>query len=928
MQSNYCFFFAEEGNPKRKLRKRRAKRTATPAIETPPVSHEASAGEDEHGSFAISSRGRVRRVKKIINYDTLDFDKLATQAKSDVLAEKERKKRKREDEADQEVNENGEVGNSDSPSVGVKRYLLSKSGQVMGFIDNGGQVHSCGQVRVPRPSQVRSDGPSQSKNVSGQLNNTPSAIKDGSANNSTSAIPENKQPTVVVAAINDKGAPVYVRVVGNQALLLLKYTKPLKGGPVSLVKLQHDGQTYTVNKNAHMSYSNIPGLPDSSCFKNTPITVNSPQPIAATAGVSKISTNVIKSTPRVIMTTPSSSNATSIPTTSVTVPHCSTPNTVALAYRGIPSITSRVTSQPSAQNVQSQIAENCPQGATLSATTNLVSAIPTLVSSVSPYQASTKINPNVPKNIISTNSPIASPSNVAILSSPVNSQTITQRPQLMPKTIVQQTGVVTSIASNNTVVRPPTSIVINKPVDQTTSKIVQPQANQQQMQVKLGSESLVQLIQRAGNKIVAVPNGKGGYTLSMTPIAAGTDEKPVVPKPIVQTSVSNATNLSTVNVRVPQQQVIRASQNIQSPIKTQIKSETISSPSGQIQENVAQPTRYVLQPQILNQGIAPVLSQTSEVRNAKSITDGQNTAQVTPQKTVIVGTPVVAHQQPRIVAASPAGTNQQFGVSTGNVSASGAGVQRTVLINQQGQQIIRLASNSVIQTQQPQQQLVRLQQPISSAGGHKILQVVQPGGRGGQVIQMIQQVGSSPQGTSNSGVIQQSVPASQVIQQISNNNIRTQQLTQQHPVAASNTVTQVQLQPNQQQVQQHTVAQPAVQVQLQQPSVAQPTQLIQAQPATQVQLQPQTASQPAAQVQLQSQPARVHIQAQRSPLKPGVTATTAVQSPQTQGSRLVLLRTNQGEKMGLQLPDGRLTILSAEQLQTYNIKTNVQQQPQ
>ena len=50
---------------------------------------------------------------------------------------------------------------------------------------------------------------------------------------------------------------------------------------------------------------------------------------------------------------------------------------------------------------------------------------------------------------------------------------------------------------------------------------------------------------------------------------------------------------------------------------------------------------------------------------------------------------------------------------------------------------------------------------------------------------------------------------------------------------------------------------------------------------------------------------------------------TQLTSAQIIQGRLVILKTNQGEKMGLQLPDGRLTLLNHEQFVKFQ---SIQQQ--
>ena len=639
------------------------------------MSQEVSPGEEDQETFAVTSRGRVRKVKKIINYDTLDFDKLATQAKQEEM----KKKTKKLDELmkGQESMKGEDVGETDPdklniPACGVKRYLMSKTGQVMGFIDNEGRVHSGSTAFKQNFNNI---GSSSTNNASYSAVNSPNTktspqnANTGKRKDYLAAVVAGKstKPTVVVAAINDKGAPVYVTVVGAQAIELLKYRNPLKG-PISQVKLQHYGETYTVNSNAHMSYVNIPGIPDSdtakiltSAQKSVPTAasndVNNSQRTLSPNSVKvplhqKIASSVPLSSPGVRVPNVSSN----ISTTTVSIPYCSTPNTVALAYRGIQS--SQVNTRPTI----SQSSESDPKhGATLTATTNLVSAIPNLVSSVSPYQTSSKIAPgtpvsnktipqvgviNTPTHSITSSIPKVTTPQGTRTATVISSQHLSPKlqQQLVNKTVISSVAnspmvqqVVKSqlsgVAVNSLSPNVQRQTIATSIIDQSPKKTVVQQQNivtsstnpQQQVQVKLGSDHLVQLIQKAGNnKIVAIPSGKGVYTLSMTPIAsadnnnqststflpsnitvAGQNQQNVQISGSIGARPSAQLQIQSGVARMVQPQI----QQVSKPQIIQESNATAVKISEAVPSN--QPTRYILQPQILNQGIAPSISQQS-----------------------------------------------------------------------------------------------------------------------------------------------------------------------------------------------------------------------------------------------------------------------------------------------------------------------------
>ncbi|XP_047501630.1 histone-lysine N-methyltransferase trr-like [Penaeus chinensis] len=1014
----------EEGNPKRKLRKRRAKQQAASLImeNTAPAPEVASVATPEETSdgYAVSSRGRIRKVKKMINYDGLDFEKLALQASLEAEQERVRKKRKKEEEErerEEQENSNSSSNNSHQPMSGVRRYLMSQTGRLMGYIDNEGQVHSGSAVKDSKGD--RGVDISSVRNLASQL--VSGAKKEGThtpLKTGVSAPSETVQnsslkpgvPTVVVAAINNQGSPVYVRVVGEQALQLVKYMRPSTKGPVSQIKLQHHGQTYTVNTNAHMITHNIPGMPDGEATeKPSPSTTQSGnsavpptsalnQPRPATA-LQALSTSTSPSGPRVA---PVSNMVTSAP---------NPPNTLALAYRGVSKPTRPLTistpSRPTGTLVPGAVALQNPNHQPALATTRLVSASPSVVSSVVPptvrsnaslgssthsvMTVSQQVSNRQPAPTVIASSPrppgtpvvnrIAVSSGVAhsnVGASPhqPGTQVVVQQQQPQQQTVGQQQPQLQQQQQQTVVQTPaPVTLASSQPLGQavTVTSMAVPGAGGQ-VQLKLESESLAQLMQRTGSKIVALPNGRGGYTLSLTP-GAVTPGQAGQKAQQTQIAANTAAKVQVVSCTTPilqeaspppapqqqqQQQVIQQQAHIISPQGVS-RTATVVHPgmaavpraAGVVQQQVVRQVVPVSQTHVLKDAGAAtqvvtssgsqqqtvyqrvgvpqrvynqLVTATSSAPATTSVPASQHTLATTVvnanqqvqgalqhavvQKAATSGTPQTVSFQ----ATSPGGQQQQFVVQQRVVPSSQVTTQATPTVVQQGtggatttfkpmvisqgvqqggQQVVRVAHTPVIQQQQ-QQQVVRLQHASPTNTTQKLVQIVQPGGAR-QVVQMVQQVvATQAQATAGHQGLIYVQGSGQVIQQ--------------QPKTSIGTIQQSLAQPQQQQVVVGQVAQQQILQQQQQQQVAvQPQQQI-------VQQQQILRHQPQATHQVTQQQAVV--QQQQTVVQQQQPAPQQQQTqPQVQQGRLVLLRTNQGEQVCLQHADGRVSLLSQEQLQ-------------
>ncbi|KAB7495110.1 hypothetical protein Anas_10736 [Armadillidium nasatum] len=414
--------YNEDGTRKRKLRKRRVKRLPPPDPPSPPSAPNSRAASPVNptaeDTIAVSSRGRVRKVKRIVNYDRLDFDKLAQEAEEEAEKQKERKKKKKEEDTSREIALREAAQSLHIPSSGVRRYIISKEGEVVGYIGNDGQVHS-GYVK-PKEQEIRG-------NQSQEKETTPKKINAAKPPQETS----NKTPKVVVSAVNQAGTLVYVRLVGIQALEMMKLIESSKNDPPRQIKLQRFSQTFTFYTNSYILTENIPGYPDSD--------TSDPQVLAKLS--SPTINKSLSNSPKV---SPKKTVALAPTVSSPEVPASKPPNPVALAYQGVTASTTfeRETIKPPPSS-------SC---ATLSASTRLVFASPSAVPSVPP--------------------------------------------------ITPTTGIRLPVSSAST----PTPLLVQT-------------ENGQQLQVGLSSEKLSQIVQKTGQRIVAIPNDKGGYTISLIPSA-------------------------------------------------------------------------------------------------------------------------------------------------------------------------------------------------------------------------------------------------------------------------------------------------------------------------------------------------------------------------------------------------------------------------
>ncbi|XP_068200989.1 uncharacterized bromodomain-containing protein 10-like isoform X2 [Palaemon carinicauda] len=984
----------EEGNPKRKLRKRRAKRQAVaqmmenvpPPVETPI----APVPQENPESYAVSSRGRVRKVKKIINYDGLDFEKLALQASLEAEEEKVRRKRKREEEEKEREQEESSRSNYVSFG-GVKRYLLSQSGHITNYIDNEGQVRSANASKDNRGDKGRVDI-SSVRNLAGQL--VTNAKKESPktpvrhVSSITNRLFQNTNvkpdvPCVIVAAYDNQGSPVNVRVVGEQALQLVKYMKPGTKGPVTEIKLQHHGQTYTVNTNAQISTKNIPGIPNGGSFGSP-----TPSVIRSTASASEPTSTLGVSRPSGALGGLITSNSPSVPrvapiSTVVTSSTSSPPNTIAQAYRGLtrPSRPVIMTSglAPQGSVVRSILSE---QTRPHTATTRLVTASPSVVSSVMPPGARTSVNvtspvhtaqvarPNSSTILGSQVRPAASqvvnriagvPAASAVVTSTANVVQSPAPPVVQEQVISQQVPVQTVATSTSTVMTQPQGQAI------TAATVVVPAAGGQP-QLKLESESLAQLMQRTGSKIVAMPNGRGGYTLSLTPgvvppgqkvqthVASNTAAKVQVvtsapasllqdPPTTVQQVIQQQTLSPTSAVRpAAVVQGISRSTGVQA-LSTQqvglrqvipVNQTTIAGSVIKTNNVVTQGTQLVL-----NSGQQTFTRVATQPRVYSNLVTAQSTPQQTRTSTGTVATVLAPQQNVNTIVSS----NQQLPVLQHAVVHKSATVQsQTPGIQTASGQQQYVVQQRVLAQPTGTPQVVRLQQANPSqpgnAGQRLTVQIVQQPGGGQQVVQMVPQVVSQAAGTPGQQSLIYVQGTGQVIAQQAKTTLSTVQQPQsqthlqspqQGHIAQVSQQQVVQVAQPQQQVvqvaqarQQQVVQVAQSQHQQQIVQVTQPqhqqqvVQVAQPQPQHQVVQVAQPQQQQVVQVAQPQQQQVVQVaQSQQQQVvqvaQPQQQQQQAQQTTQqtTQG-RLVLVRTQQGEQMALHHPDGRLTFLTQE----------------
>ena len=936
--------------------------TAAPPVETPSLAQEENAD-----GYAVSSRGRVRKVKKMVNYDGLDFEKLALQASEEAEQERVRKRKKREDDEKEREEKVAVEEPTNSLPTGVHRYLLSQAGHVMGYIDNKGHVHSGAGSKIAGADRTKVDL-SSVQNLASHM-----AKKEGTATPTRPGMVFPKKtfqnlnlkpnvPTVVVAAINDQGSPVYVRVVGEQALQLVRYMRPSIKGRVSQIKLQHHGQTYTVNTNAHMITNNIPGLPDGEA------TVK-PSPSVATATSTSSATTPKPLTNLQSLATNNSPSVPRVAPISSVVSGVSSPNTLALAYRGVTKPTTvSAPVQPLAVTIPKTTMQQDSNRLSSVAHTRLVSASPSVVSSVVPPTVRTQTNLG--------SSPTKHGNFIAINQSG-NRQTLPTivapaRPQVTPvvnrigvpansaATVLQSEG--SSVRQTNVqqpvvAVQSPSAVAVapTQPLGQTvtaTPVAVSGPGGQTQVQLKLESESLAQLMQRTGSKIVALPNGRGGYTLSLTPGAVQPGQKSqtqIAANTAAKVQVVSGANalledtLQTQDVQqqsqVVQQQSHVISQGVAQPavvsqqtsLAQQIGVKQVVpvnvSPSGQVVSRVSvQPRVFgnlVSSPQGTRTTQVPVTGVIASHQQGGTIINSSQATGVLQKMTTTQSqlTSAQAGQHQIVLQQRVAATGTQSTVSPqlNQGVQQAAATYKQVVVNQSvqqvAQQVVQVAQGSVLQ--QHQQQVVRLQ-PVSGSGGHrntptqKLVQIVQPGGSR-QVVQMVQQVVAS-QGQANQGhqqLIYVQGNGQVIQQQPAKANIGTVQ----HTLQGTATLQQGQVQQNigeqklqQQLIQQQTPGQSQQHLVQQKQQVAQTQvmqqQLVVQQPQQQQPQQQQVVSQQQQQTVVQQQQTVVQQQ-------PVVQQQQVVQ----QQGRLVLVRTSQGEQMALQLPDGRVSLLTQEQLQ-------------
>ncbi|KAK3855736.1 hypothetical protein Pcinc_037881 [Petrolisthes cinctipes] len=964
----------EEGNPKRKLRKRRAKQQATthlmentpPPVEPPPVTTHTNAD-----GYAVSSRGRIRKVKKIVNYDGLDFEKLAMQASQEAEMERARKKRKREEEEkEKEEQEADEVpGNTTTTTTtttpsplpsGVRRYLLSQTGRVMGYIDNEGHVHSGSAVKDTKTDKGRVDI-SSVRNLAGQL--VTNAKKESPQPLTKTGVLFPKKtfqnstfkpgvPTVVVAAIDNHGSPVYVRVVGEQAMQLVKYMRPSAKGPISQIKLQHHGQTYTVNTNAHMITSNIPGLPDGESSTKPSSTV-----VQSSVVTSKPTSTLVTTKPVSGLEGLASSNSPSVPRVapiSSVVSSVSSQNTLALAYRGMTKQT-----KPMTVNAPVRPQTTCVPGSTqqndvnrLSSSTKLVTASPSVVSSVVPPTVRTPTNTGVippTHSLISVNQTGNRQQAPNVIAS--------TRPQVSP--VVNRTVMATGAVSTNQntmSVQPGTSGQHQGTKQQQQVVAIQsPSAvaltgpgGQTQVHLKLESESLAQLMQRTGSKIVALPNDRGGYTLSLTPgaVTPGQKNQTLIANTAAKVQVvAGTTALLEESPQAPvvqqqqqqQPQVIHQQSHVISqgvagvPQTTNITQQT--SPAQQvglrqvIPANISHNTtttnvgtqvvpRIGVQQRVYNQGgrslTTPVTGVVTSQQRGNIVTSSQTSGIVQKVNTSVgqvTQGQVVMQQRVAAVGNQTPATQQ---TSQGVVHQATAATYKQVVVNQPvqqvAQQVIRVAPASVMQQGQ---QVVRLHAvPASGAQGsgttQKLVQIVQPSG-GRQVVQMVQQVvgtqsqGSQPhqgliyvqgggqvlqQTKSNLSTVHHTLQGTTSVQQNQTQQLVGQQQKVQHQIVSQQPILQQHL-TGQQQIVQQKQQQVTQTQQILQPQVMQQQQLVVQQQQQPVVSQHQQTIMQQQQTVVQQQQQPTVVQQQHTVVQQQQQQTTVVQQQQQQQQQIV-----------------------------------------
>lgn len=729
------------------------------------------------GKVAVSSRGRIRKVKHILNYDRLDFEKLAAQAEKEAMIEKDKKRKRKDDgvvdelvrlqelrekmrsekkeakvnlsKTDDDIKALEAAAQSLSiPSSGVKRYIISKSGQVIGYIGNDGTVYT--GLNKPKVSC------SYPKKDAQELVDVPKTVV-------------NKIPKVVLSAANQDGNPVYVRMVGNQALDLMKIIKDAKCGPPRQIKLQRFSQTYTFNTDSEVLTQNIPGFPD--CDTSNPLLLSSHQ--------TTLSQPKIPSTPKTTR---------EILPKSVEVPTYSKSKGVV------------------AEVIESALANSKLPNEECSSTPVVTTSSTMAISSCASLSASTRL-------VFSSRSTL--PSIPPITSAP----------------------------------RPPSSTSESKPGG--TPLIIQTE-NGQQLQVGL-NEKLSQIVQKTGQRIVAIPNDKGGYTISLISSANPQQiQGNTVPK--ILPSVSQVSASSMVP-NLNQRPVIRP------------PSVTISGPADAV--------GLVGTPKV---EVQPVISSPQVSHIVTNYSDGQVLSTSTVGRQILI-------QQPD---ARQGHVAQQGNVQNPSAVLTKIGSSNQIVQIAQGAQtaqVIQLAQPQVLQIAQQQQQqgTQKIYQILSSSTspGRQVVHVVQPG----QVLVSPNSVAvmrqTSPLPLSSSGHHQPNVIQHQISQP-------------QQPKSSSSFKVQYS---SENQIRQIIVndSSSATTSPSMQNSVPQLTSVLQSESHHQ---QPNNAL-------VVQQNEYIPVQSRAS------------NSGKSQTGRLLLVQTNEGQKVCLQLPDGKLSVLSPEQLQPF-----------
>ena len=917
-------------------------------------------------TFAVSSRGRVRKVKKIINYDQLDFEKLALQAEKETSLVKERRKKQLEDEekdrlsgadeakdakeSDDEDTKEEIVENSQKkyvlPSIksglnksssnnkplckiygsDVKRYILSTSGDVLGYVDYNDVMHS---------------GTPPTSNQNSNSTNSSLPIKNINNGQKTSQV----EPIVVVSALNRFQKPVLVRVVGDQALQLMKFMKPNTKFPVSDIKLQHAGKTYVVCSDVEVVTRGIPGVPDSisKLLDDVPEPLASPtnpQPLRPMGPSTNIpsnpntsplrpmgpSTNIpsnantsplrpmgpstnIPSNPNTSPLRPmgSSTNIPSNPNTSPLRPmglstnipsqtpnRLSLPNprpqppkyssnitnSVALAYRGLPNqqqlqqqpvtsssaVSSYAISNNSnyVSNHSSNYVSNLGQAASLHSDTTIVTATPALVPAVAPMTATS-----------SRSSTILTPSNSE---APVGPQRVYCVQQ-------QQDGMTAAVQSPG-----------------------------KQLQFRLSANN--QNITNQEGKMVAIPNGKGGYTLSIASDAS--QIQPGLANIIDQLQQGDAnssqtnTNNGSVMISKPGQQQHLGQQHQQHVVIQQNKpgQQVFQTVTGQ--QIVLGPGQQLVRLQGGNFGGQKVMQvvqqqpQQQQVIQQQQVLQQQQQQQMVQQQTVSVSRPnVEKQQQSQVVQQVIQGGQVVQQIIGGQVLQSVVPGNANQVFQQRivSPQKVRYVIQQQQQSQPQQQQYVVLQQSPQQQRQHLQMQVKSPQVEQKQRLPVqLQQVLQSQQVSRHAAVNKQPQQPQIIQQQLISS---TQQKQPQQLIVQ-------QQQPMNQQF--GSVSSPeSVKTQQQRVIVQQQRQPQVIQQQTQVLQQDQQQRVAVQQPQLIQQQQQQTIQQQQQTIQ-------QQQSIQQEGSakqpiaRLVLLQTPQGQKYALQHQDNSITLLSQEQL--------------